>query len=355
MSNDQPQVMNDGRRLRRPGGFSFGRSSLAFTWRASIYSGRIICLVALGAALAPPRLALAHPGQPLAPHDLWRAWSSNPTVALGLALLALAYLRGLLALWGQAGYGRGVRPWRAAAFAGGIIALLIALVSPLDALGAALFTGHMAQHMLLTLVAAPLLALGAPLVPLLWALPRPLRRGLPGQGLAAWRILSSLPAAWALHAAALWLWHLPGFYQAALHNQLIHAAEHACFLGTAGLFWWALLQPAGAARYGVRVLALFTFMVQSSFLGALLLAARAPWYGEYAPQSGRWGLTPLEDQQLAGLIMTLPSDAIYLLAALTLFALWLRAIERQSQRREAYGQLGIAARPSMAKSSRPEP
>jgi putative membrane protein len=280
------------------------------------------------AQLLAPRPALAHPGQPLAPHDLWRAWDASPAMVCGLALLALTYTRGLLALWGQAGYGHGIRPWQAAAFAGGLLVLLLALVSPLDALSGALFSAHMAQHMLLVLAAAPLLALGGPLA-LLWALPRRLRRGL-HRWRAYWSWLESLPIAWAAYAAALWLWHLPALYQAGLRNEAVHALEHASLLGGAALFWWALLRPAGRAWYGARVLAVFVFAIQSSFLGALLLASRAPWYASYAAQAQRWGVTPLEDQQLAGLIMMLPGDLVYLLAAAGLFALWLRSAERET-------------------------
>lgn len=290
---------------------------------------RRLSLTLAGLAFAPPPLALAHPGQPLAPHDLWRAWSFEPALFVGLALLAACYARGVRALWRRAGYGRGLQPWRVAACAGGALALLTALASPLDALSGALFAAHMGQHMLLVLVAAPLLCLGMPALALLWALPVQLRPALRGWRVVrpAWGALASLPSAWLLHAAALWLWHVPGFYQVALRDEQVHMAEHASLLGTAALFWWALLRPAGAARSGGRVLALFLFAGQASALGGLLLAARAPWYPAYAGQTTRWGLAPLEDQQLAALIMTLPSDLIYLLAALALFARCLRYFE----------------------------
>ena len=123
-------------------------------------------------------LAHAHPGLPPEPHDLPAAWSWEPTVLLGLALGAWAYRRGVRSLWRRAGRGRGLARRRVVAFAGGMLALFLALVSPLDALGAALFSAHMVQHLLLVLVAAPLLVLGMPQTPLLWALDQPGRRRL---------------------------------------------------------------------------------------------------------------------------------------------------------------------------------
>src|SRR3954468_6553369 len=120
--------------------------------------------------------ASAHDGRPLAPHDFWTAWSFDPAVILGLALAAGLYLKGVGALWRSAGKGRGVRQWEAASFAGGWLVLVLALVSPLHRLGSALFSAHMVQHELLMAAAAPLLVLGRPLIPSVWALPLKWRR-----------------------------------------------------------------------------------------------------------------------------------------------------------------------------------
>ncbi len=124
-------------------------------------------LAAVGVPLllftAPARPALAHGGPPPAPADLWGAWSWEPSVLLALALAAWAYARGLRALWRSAGLGRGVRTWQAAAYAGGLLTVFVALISPLDGLSSALFSAHMVQHLLLMLVAGPALILGAPL------------------------------------------------------------------------------------------------------------------------------------------------------------------------------------------------
>ncbi len=292
--------------------------------------------VLLLAALPAP-LALAHGSAPPAPSDLWTAWSLEPLVLLGLALAAGAYAWGLAALWRRVGAGRGVSYGQAAAFAGGIVALVLALVSPLDALSAALFAAHMTQHLLLIQVAAPLLVAGAPLVPSLWALPAPWRRAL-GRAWrrappAAWRTLTAPLLVWALHAGALWAWHLPGLYQAALADERVHALEHACLLGSALLFWWVLPWPGrhGRLGYGTGVLYVLLMTAQSSALGILLAFARAPWYPAYASAEAAWGIAPLDDQQVAGLIMWVPSAFLYLGAVLGLLAAWSRAAERPAR------------------------
>jgi cytochrome c oxidase assembly factor CtaG len=266
-----------------------------------------------------------HPGLPPAPHDLWRAWNWSPPLLLGLGLALALHALGSRALWERGARGRGGVLWHAAAFAGGVAALGIALISPLDALGAALLAGHMAQHTLLTLVAAPLLVLGAPLAALAWSLPRRWRRALgrrrPAWLRAAWGQLTGTPAALALHSAVLWLWHMPALYEAALASPALHALEHACLLGTGLLFWWAIL--GARRRSAAGALALLIMAIQSSLLSALLLAARQPWYPSYAQSSPAWGTTALEDQQLAALIMMLPCDLAYLAAALWISAAWL--------------------------------
>jgi putative membrane protein len=221
----------------------------------------------------------------------------------------------------------------------------MALVSPLHALGGALFSAHMAQHEVLMAVAAPLLVLGRPLVPFLWALPKGWRTGLGGAAKAgpvhaAWRGVSAAPAAWVLHALALWAWHLPAFYGLALRSEWAHGAQHASFLLTGLLFWWALLRGRGGRMsYGAAVLYVFGMGVQGGGLGALLTLAPRPWYPPYALTTQAWGLSALEDQQLAGLIMWVPASVSYLLAGLWLFAEWLRESERRTVRRETAPRL----------------
>jgi cytochrome c oxidase assembly factor CtaG/cytochrome c2 len=194
----------------------------------------------------------------------------------------------------------------------------------------------MIQHEVLMLVAAPLLVLGRPLPLFLRALPLLWRRQLGKLGKSlrgSWRVLTQPLVAWTLHAAALWIWHIPRLFQATLTSELAHAWQHLSFFGTALCFWWALLSGHQERQgYGVAVLAVFTTALHSSLLGALLTFAPTPWYPAYAHTTAAWGLTPREDQQLGGLVMWIPAGVVYLLAALALGAGWLRAMERQMRR-----------------------
>lgn len=281
----------------------------------------------------------------------WLLWNADPAIVCGLLVFAGLFVFGTRKLWRHAGPGRGVRIGQALAGAAGLFTVAIALLSPLDRLAEYLFWVHMVQHMALILLAAPLLVLSRPIVPLLWALPRGMRRRLGRFWMrrnsvrAVAATLTLLPAAWLLSAATLWLWHAPALYQAALMDSATHALEHATFLGTAVLFWWAALDPhGGRRRYGASVLAIVTMGVQNGVLGALITFSSLPWYGVYASRSVAWGLAPLEDQQLAGLVMWVPAGVVYLGAAAALFISWLAAFERsQPGEQDAPAAGGVAS------------
>lgn len=262
-------------------------------------------------------------------------------VALGLTALALLYARGLRVLWRRAGVGGGVARWRALAFAGGVLTLASALLT-LDGLADKSFAWHMAQHLLLILLAAPLLTLGTPLYVLAWTVPLGMRR-------AAARVWNRSPLlkplghwlthpvlVWVLATAALWGWHVPRFYEAAVAHGALHAAEHLSFLATAGLFWWALLELRGRRplSHGTGVVYVFTTALQGSLLGALLAFSRAPLYPGYAARAVAEGRSPLADQQLAGLVMWVPSGVVYLAVAGVLFIQWWRDEEAAQRRRD---------------------
>jgi putative membrane protein len=286
-------------------------------------------------------VVVAHAGQPPQPHDLLGAWNLDPVLVGGFALVVWAYRNG------RAGGGlRDADRWRGRCFAGALLALGVALLSPLDALSSALASAHMVQHMLLVLVAAPLLALSAPSSTLLRGSPLAVRQAAGrwrrrlGLRRASLRALGHPAAAWLLHVATLWFWHAAVPYDAALGHPFLHAVEHASFLFTAWLFWRSVIGRRSPERVsnGLGVLLVFAMAMQSVLLSLLLTFARAPWYSGYATTTAAWGLPPLADQQLAGVIMWIPAGLVYLGVALALLATWIQAAERQPELGSAQGR-----------------
>jgi len=285
-------------------------------------------------------LVLAHPGGPLLPHDLWSAWNLEPSILIPIALTTLIYLWGMRNVWRQAGLGRGITMRQSLGFLGALLALFVAFVSPLDALSEVLFSAHMVQHMILMLIAAPLFVLCNFPLAFLWALPRSSAQGLTSRwnrwqiASAIWHVLSNPIFAWILFTLALWCWHAPKFYETALQNEGIHDLEHLTFLGTGMLFWWGLLKPTRQRHlhYAMAIPYLFTTILESGILGALMTFTTRPWYPHYETLVSPWGFTPLQDQQLAGLIMWIPGGFVFTLLTIGFFAAWLRALERRSIR-----------------------
>jgi putative membrane protein len=288
-----------------------------------------------------------HEGTPLSPHDLWSAWSLEPAVLAGLGLTGALYAAGMARLRARSARRATARRREAVAFWVGWVLLGIALVSPLHPLGEALLSAHMAQHELIMALAAPLLVLGRPLVVTLWGLPPDWRRGV-GSWLSRlrpfWRALTRIDVAWVLHAGAIIGWHLPALYQRTVDSELIHGLQHSSFLLTALLFWWSVLPGAALrARQGAAIMSLFATMVYTGGLGALLTLGRSVWYPAYGEAAPLWGLTPLEDQQLAGLIMWVPGGVSYVLATAWLVIDWLRASELTARRMDRARGRAVAA------------
>ena len=277
---------------------------------------------------------LAHAGRPLAPHDLMSAWSAEPLVLVGVVVACCWYGTGLRSLWRSAGRGRVVSRWQGAGFAAAMTAIVVALISPLDALSSTLFSAHMLQHLLLTLVAAPLLVVSAPLQAMAWGLPASGRRrtgrwsgrvrrllaapALPGIGLAAFTLVFAL-------------WHLPVLYDAALRGDVVHGLEHATMLASAAAFWAPAVRPRRTPA-GLGVVLLFASLIASGLLAALLVFSPSAWYAH--PATELWGLTALRDQQLGGGLMWILGGAAYVLAGAVAVVRWLRADEEAITRRE---------------------
>ena len=258
-------------------------------------------------------------------------WFSDPAVLAPLALLAGIYIWRFAAARKEAG-GRGAGPLQAIAFAGGMLALLAALVSPIDGLGEDyLFSAHMVQHVLLSDIAPLLLLLGLSRV-----IMRPATRRL-------MRVERALgPLANPVTGIVIWLtimyvWHLPALYDAATENPLIHVLEHVSFFAAGLALWWPLVQPVpmrhrltglqpigyiGAAKAGLAALGLY--LAWSS-------TALYPYY-ETTPRI--WGLSPVEDQNVGGVIMMVEQSFTLVLVMVALFVRALTQSEEEQRRRE---------------------
>lgn len=255
-------------------------------------------------------------------------WEWDFIVVVPLALSFALYLIGLASLWLRAGVGRSVANWQACCFLAGWLTLVAALVSPLHEYAEHLFTAHMIEHELPMAVAAPLLAVSRPLGTFLHAVPRRARLGLiSAAGIPtvrwSWGQLTAPVTATVLHGAAIWIWHIPALLDGTIANELLHRFQHICFLVTALFFWWAIVrQPV--REHGLGALHVFITMMHTGLLGALLALSPQDAYPLQTRDAPLFGLTPLEDQQLAGLFMWVPGGAIYLGCGLALLWSWMR-------------------------------
>jgi cytochrome c oxidase assembly factor CtaG len=249
-------------------------------------------------------------------------WTLEPAVVaplgISLGLFLLGWRRLSVRSGDPGGRGRGL-----GLFLAGWGVLAAAVVSPLHAVGERSFSAHMAEHELLMLAAAPLLVLSRPLGTMLWAFSAPARKGLGGLSRAmgpVWRAATGPVTATLVQAAVLWIWHAPALFDLALSDPLWHAVQHLSFLVAALLFWSAMLHPRRRA-HGVSALCLFATSVVSGALGALMAFSQSPWYAGYAALGlAPLGLTPLEDQQLAGVLMWIPGGVVHAGAALAMIA-----------------------------------
>jgi putative membrane protein len=268
---------------------------------------------------------------------LW-AWSFPPVPAALLLVTAILYFRGWRALQRtRAAY---LPRWRAGAFAAGLLALWIALASPIDALDDYLLSVHMIQHFILMSIAPPLLVLGAPVVPLLRGLPRGVIRVMRPLFALRWlRVLAhrmSTPiVCWLLMNVAYLGWHVPAAFELTLHSEAWHNCEHLTFLFTSIAFWWVVLMPWPARRSGSQWIVI-PFLVSADVVNTVLSAALV-WsgrvlYPSYAEAARITALTPMQDQILAGSEMWVLNSIVFLVPAAVLVVRWLspRALQRHA-------------------------
>jgi putative membrane protein len=296
---------------------------------------RTIALICLALAVAS--------GPVLAHGDLARRegplWTFDPWIVTPLLLVGVFYALGMLALWRRTSVRRPLQGWQGAAYWCGWVSLVGALVSPLHWLGEHLFSFHMIEHEILMAISAPLLVVGQPIGTFLWSLPRPIRVAI-GRYLkrpavnGVWRWLSTGRNATLLHGLAIWAWHLPVLFDAAVASVLFHRLQHLSFLVTALLFWWSVLRRSNC---GLAAWHLFVTMLHTSVLGALMALAPRVLYDAQTATAGAWGLTALEDQQLAGIIMWIPAGTVYAGAALAMTSIWIRQSGVNGRRGDAVG------------------
>ena len=292
---------------------------------------RIIATLVLILCATPSTAACAHEAETASFAWTWDGATLVPQLVAvgwyGLGLWRAARERGLST----------VEPGRVLSFCGGMAILFLALQSPLDTMADDLLSAHMAQHMLLMLAVPPLLVWSDPGLIFFRAFPRAARKAL-GQfwtaaGLsrgANW--LRHPLLAWAAFCGAFVFWHAPGPYTAALHVDALHALEHVTLLG-ASLAFWSVVVPARGARhlgYGATILFVTGTAVLSDFPGALMIFAPRLMYPVHDAGPAAWGLTPMQDQQLAGLLMWIPGGLAYLVAIGWLFIAWLRHAEAKA-------------------------
>jgi len=299
-------------------------------------------MAAVGLALlAWPAVVAAHGVAPVStsPADVLLAWQIEPHVILPLLGLGLLYWLGVRTV-ARDHPANPVPRWRAWSWYAGLVVIFVALESPIGTYDTTLFSDHMVQHLLLIVVAAPLLVMAAPITLLLRVSPGETRRRwiLPVLHSRPVRVIAHPIVAWVVFAVVMYWSHFSALFGLALDNEGWHIVEHGIYLGAALLFWWPVVGADPSPwrlPHPARVGYLFLGMPWSSFLGLAIFSAPAVLYSHYSTLVRTWGPPPLIDQQFAGAIMWVGGDAAFLVAMLLAVWVWLRAEEREGVRIDA--------------------
>lgn len=264
------------------------------------------------------------------------SWSFEPTIIVGVVLAGWLYARGWRRLRQRGQGGNYLKPWRAWCYYGGLATVVIALMSPIATFDSVFFFMHMTEHVLLIMIAAPLIWLGAPMVPTLWGFNADARKRI-GKVFHErhpmnrfFTFLTRPGVALAIYFLVLFGWHFPPLYDAAQGSNLIHELEHAMFMAAALIFWWPVIHPSGARRrlsYGAGILYIFPAKIAGFILGAGLTLSSEPFYQTFIDSPSIWGLDPLGDQQLGGLIMWVAGGLLYIIPLLALVLMMMREDE----------------------------
>lgn len=316
----------------------------------SAIGSAIAAAVAVVILLGAPPPTLAHgpvPSEAPTIPNLLLGWSFDPWIWIPLLAAGLLW-RSAVRRVDAAHPTNPVPRHRSWAFVGALVAVAVALQSGIETYDTSLFWVHMIQHLLLTMVAAPLVALAGPVTLLLRvAGPEDRRRWiLPVLHSRAVRVLAHPVVAWLVFAGVAWGTHFSPLFEAALEDRLVHDLEHGLLFGSGLLFWWpaAGVDPTPwRLSYPARLLYVGLQMPQNTFLSLAIYSASAPLYPHYATLDRPWGPTPLADQQLAGGIMWVAGDLMFLVVALALLAAWMQSEARTTARADARADAERAA------------
>ncbi len=254
--------------------------------------------------------------------DILTSWSFEPQIVVGIVIAAVLYAVGW---WKLRRRGRGrfrLHTWRAVCFGLGLATVAVALLSALAEYDDVLFSAHMAQHLLLLIVAAPLIWLGAPMLPMLWAFPVSWRKAI-GRLLVPrspvhrfFHFLTTPAISLTIYLLVVVVWHVPSFYDAAQGATALHDFEHTTFFCAALLFWWPIVHPTGGRRrlgYGAGALYCVPPMLEGTLIGALLTFSSEPVYATYQNAPRTFGLSVLQDQQIGGLLMWVIGGVLFMI------------------------------------------
>jgi putative copper resistance protein D len=300
-----------------------------------------LVLTAVLAGLTGPATVLAHgvvPADPPSFGTLVLGWHLEPSIAVGL-LAAAAFWTWIVRRVARNHPLTPVPRVRTAAWFAGLATIAVALMSGIERYDTTLFSIHMVQHLLLMLVAAPLVVLAAPMTQLLRAASPEVRRRwlLPVLHSTVVGVIGHPIVAWLAFTLVMWVSHFSPLFDLALENPGVHQLEHAIYLGSALLFWWpAVAADPSQHRLGHAARAMYV-LVQfplNSFLGMAIFFAGAALYPHYATLGSPYGITALVDQEFAGGIMWLGGDIVFVTAVLAIVAGWMRAEERDTSAAE---------------------
>lgn len=262
--------------------------------------------------------------------DLVGRWDIGDPLAMLVLFMGAVYMVGLMRL-GARSHASPLDSKRVYAGVAGFAALYIALAGPFDAFATEAFWLHMVQHLVIGLIAVPLLLLASPMPAYLWAMPETVRMGagelLRSEGLIRRSIqwLTDPKVTVPLYVGTLYFWHAPPFFSAALENQYVHYFQHLSFFVTAALFWWPIIGPApvrSKLSYPQRLLYLLLVVTPSAALASIITMSRSVIYENYLSSPMHWNMTALEDQTMGGLILWIPGNALYLAALTAIFFTW---------------------------------